>query len=159
KADYGLVVLFYSTSFTNSNLPTGILTSRSPAISHQIIGSASSASEPGLTPLTEGLQRDHAYRIFKSGPYDNANDHRVFVIWRKQVPKCPGPTRDRPRPARDRPLPACPGIRPPPRPKRSRAPAKPALRAPACAVSGIRWSPSAACRLLCRWRWCGATPL
>jgi putative flippase GtrA/glycosyltransferase involved in cell wall biosynthesis len=87
QVSYGLVVLFYSTSFTNSNLPTGILTGRPGAVSNQIFDSAGSASEPGLQELTEALQRDHAYQIFRSGPFNNANDHGVFVIWRKQAAK------------------------------------------------------------------------
>ena len=87
KVNYGLVVLFYSTSFTNSNLPTGILTAKPGTISHQILGSASSTSEPGLGELTEALRRDKAYKIFRSGPFNNANDHGVFVIWKKQVAK------------------------------------------------------------------------
>lgn len=82
--NYGLIVLFYSTSFTNSNLPTGILTAKPGTIADQVIDSAGPSSEPGLGALTQALQRDHAYKIFRSGPYNNANDHGVFVIWRKQ---------------------------------------------------------------------------
>jgi len=84
RADYGLVTLFYSTSFTTANLPASILTAPRSASSNEVLASAAlSANEPGLAALTIALRRDHAYRLVRSGAYDNATDHGVYLIWRK----------------------------------------------------------------------------
>jgi hypothetical protein len=85
KADYGLVTLFYSTSFTTANLPVNALTStEGRQASNQVLTSAALGSgEPGLSALTVALREDRAYRLVSSGPYDNGNDHGVYVIWQK----------------------------------------------------------------------------
>ncbi len=87
-ADYGVVALFYSTSFTNGNLPPGLLTGAgSSGKSQQVLGSISDPGESGLSELTEALQEDPAYHPAGTGPFDNANNHGVYVIWRKEATK------------------------------------------------------------------------
>jgi hypothetical protein len=87
QGDYGLVTLFYSTSFTTANFPVNALTSaHGRRESGQLLNSAALGSgEPGLSALTTALREDRAYRLVSSGPYDNANDHAVYVIWQKVV--------------------------------------------------------------------------
>jgi hypothetical protein len=85
QANYGLVTLFYSTSFTTGNLPVNALISAKgqQASSHVLTSAGLGSDEPGLSALTAALRGDHSYRLVSSGPYDNANDHGVYVIWRK----------------------------------------------------------------------------
>jgi Dolichyl-phosphate-mannose-protein mannosyltransferase len=87
KGDYGLVTLFYSTSFTTANLPVNALTGGGAhRTANQVLASVGlGANEPGLSALTTALREDRAYRLASSGPYDNGNDHGVYVIWRKMA--------------------------------------------------------------------------
>jgi hypothetical protein len=88
QANYSVVALFYSTSFTNGNLPAGLLTAAgSSGKSQQVLGSASDPGEPGLSELTEALREDPAYHLAGNGPYDNGNNHGVYLIWRKGAAK------------------------------------------------------------------------
>jgi len=85
--DYGLIALFYSTSFTTASLPTDIFTSADAGRTAQdILDSAGGSGEPGLAALTAALRKDHAYRLVKSGPYDAANNHGTYAVWQK-VPR------------------------------------------------------------------------
>ena len=81
---YGLVVLFYSTSFSSGNLPANLLTSGGgssfPARLLGLVGADS--GEPGLRALTLALERDRKhYRLVATGPYNSAHNHAVFAIW------------------------------------------------------------------------------
>jgi hypothetical protein len=84
STNYGLIALFYSTSFTTASLPTDIFTATDPRrTAQEVLDSAGGSSEPGLGALTAALRRDHAYRLVKSGPYDSANSHGTYAVWQK----------------------------------------------------------------------------
>ncbi len=89
NANYGLIALFYSTSFTSANLPASMLTSPQggAGVSSKLLGLVSiNSDEPGLLALTQALEQDHAYRLLTVGPYDSAHEHGVFAIWRRVTP-------------------------------------------------------------------------
>lgn len=86
QANYSVVALFYSTSFTGANLPAGLLTSTgSSSQARQVLGSLTIPGEPGLSALTEALRADPAYRAVGYGSFDGANNHGLYVIWRKEA--------------------------------------------------------------------------
>ena len=83
-----MVALFYSTPFNGASLPVSLLTSAgSSGQLRQLLGSLSVPGEPGLSELTEALREDPAYRPVASGPYNGANHHGIYVIWRMQAAK------------------------------------------------------------------------
>jgi putative flippase GtrA/glycosyltransferase involved in cell wall biosynthesis len=90
-ARYGLVVLFYSTSFSAANLPGDILTSpQGKKFSGKLLNLVGADSEdPGLPALTVALEHDPAYRLIGTGPYNSAHNHAIFAIW-KRVGASPG---------------------------------------------------------------------
>ncbi len=90
-ARYGLVVLFYSTSFSSANLPGEILTSpQGNKFSGKLLNLVGADSEdPGLPALTVALEHDGAYRLVRTGPYNSAHNHAIFAIW-KRVGPSPG---------------------------------------------------------------------
>jgi putative flippase GtrA len=84
STNYGLIALFYPTSFTTSHLPTDIFTAADPdRTAQEVLDSLGGATQPGLGPLTAALREDHAYRLVTSGPYDAANSHGTYAIWQK----------------------------------------------------------------------------
>jgi putative flippase GtrA/GT2 family glycosyltransferase len=91
--NYGLVVLFYPTSFTSGNLPAGIW--KSPQANGpggrllSLVGSDS--GNPGLVPLTEALERDgQVYKLVAKGSYNAGHNHSVFAIWQRVSAVKPG---------------------------------------------------------------------
>jgi len=85
--NYGLIVLFYSTSFSSGDLPYGILTSRaSSGFSTKLLNLVGTNSgDPGLRALTLALERDgKTYKLVSTGPYDSGHNHAVFAIWQRQ---------------------------------------------------------------------------
>jgi putative flippase GtrA/GT2 family glycosyltransferase len=88
NADYGLIALFYSTSFTSANLPPSLLTSpQASRVSTEVLGLVGvNSGEPGLLALTQALEHDKAYRLLRVGPYDSAHQHGVFAIWQRVTP-------------------------------------------------------------------------
>jgi putative flippase GtrA/glycosyltransferase involved in cell wall biosynthesis len=85
--NYGLIVLFYSTSFSSGDLPYGILTSRAGSgFSTKLLSLVGTNSgDPGLRALTLALERDSkTYKLVSTGPYDSGHNHAVFAIWQRQ---------------------------------------------------------------------------
>jgi hypothetical protein len=88
--DYGLIVLFYSTSFSSApELPGADLVSpRNPTQGDtsqellRLVGD--NTGQPGLTALTLVLESDKRYRLVAVGPYNNTGNHSIFAIWQKK---------------------------------------------------------------------------
>jgi hypothetical protein len=86
SGNYGIIVLFYSTTFSSapeltsellfsppgSGLKTGLLT---------LVGKAS--GEPGIPPFTLALEKDPEYSLVRSGSYSGGHEYNVYAIWRK----------------------------------------------------------------------------
>ena len=89
--NYGVVVLFYSTTFSSAALPEDILLSSYNASTYQkllqVVGSNS--GEPGLAGLTLALEADRQYSLIKIGNYSTSNisgthDYGIYAIWKKK---------------------------------------------------------------------------
>jgi hypothetical protein len=85
---YGLIVLFYSTTFSAAGLPPNMLLSQQVGNPGQnlltLVGNNS--GEPGLPALTRALVASQEYRRVASGAYNTSNisgTHRygTYVIW------------------------------------------------------------------------------
>ena len=87
---YGLVVLFYATTFSSApDLPSGVLL-RPPGdgANEKLLSLVGDdPGEPGLSALTQALQNDPDYTIIGIGPYDSANANGIYAIWQKQPQK------------------------------------------------------------------------
>jgi putative flippase GtrA/GT2 family glycosyltransferase len=90
KAGYGLIVLFYSTTFSGAGLPEGMLLPRQVGnAAPDLLGLVGDDSgEPGLPALTLALDASHEYHRVVSGPYNTDNisgthDYGIFVIWQR----------------------------------------------------------------------------
>jgi hypothetical protein len=90
KANYGVIVLFYATSFSSApNLPeTLLLSPPGTRPNHKILAlEGESAGEPGLPALTLAIENDSAYGPPITGPYDSANENGIYAIWQKKPQK------------------------------------------------------------------------
>jgi hypothetical protein len=88
--NYGVIVLFYSTSFSSApELPGSDLLPGSGLVAPRntsqellrLVGD--STGEPGLTSLTLVLERDKDYQLVAVGPYNNTGNRSIFAIWQK----------------------------------------------------------------------------
>jgi putative flippase GtrA/GT2 family glycosyltransferase len=85
---YGLIVLFYSTTFSTSGLPGSMLVSKqlsgpSPNLLTEV---AKNSGEPGLSALTQAIVASREYSPVTSGHYNTSNisgthDYGTYVIW------------------------------------------------------------------------------
>ena len=90
---YGVVALFYTTSFSLAqDLPGSILLSPHGSRTYQDLLSLVGANsrEPGLAALTQVLEKDAEYRLAATGPYDSGtisgtHDYGVYAIWEKKA--------------------------------------------------------------------------
>ena len=91
KQNYGVIVLFYSTTFSSVRLPVNVFLSQYDAGTYQdlltVVGSNS--GEPGLAGLTLALETDPQYGSPKVGDYNTSNisgthDYGTFAIWYKK---------------------------------------------------------------------------
>lgn len=89
---YGVIALFYPTTFSSVNLPGSMLLSPGGRGNYQklldLVGTNS--GEPGLSALTQALEKSPDYRLAAAGPYDTSNisgthDYSVYVIWQRKA--------------------------------------------------------------------------
>lgn len=85
---YGVIVLFYSTTFSSTpNLPGRILVSPpTRGVDQEILRlEGQNPGEPGLPDLTLAIESDAAYgQPTAIGPYDSANESGIYAIWLKK---------------------------------------------------------------------------
>ncbi len=81
---FGLLALFYITS-SQVHLPSGaqLLNGSSDALATLTQSASPNPQEPGLTSLTQALERNRHYRAVAIGRFDSAHQDGVFVIWQK----------------------------------------------------------------------------
>ena len=86
---YGVLALFYSTTFTASSALPGNVIANGKVTQRMLLTLVSDNSdEPGLGLLTEALERSRLYKLVNSGPYDITNinqthNYGVFAIWER----------------------------------------------------------------------------
>ena len=85
NGDYGVIVLFYTTTFSSKGIPGKFLVSRPGNGTYRtLLGMVGNNSgQPGLPALTLALKDDSEYRLVAVGPYDSAHDYRIYTIWQK----------------------------------------------------------------------------
>jgi len=91
SGSYGVIALFYHTTFSSApGLPGSMLLPGHSANKYQelldLVGDNS--AEPGLPELTLALERDKAYRLVATGPYDSGTSYSgysygIYAIWQK----------------------------------------------------------------------------
>ncbi len=91
--NYGVIALFYSTTFSSVRIPPSILLAR--RISHidrTLLGLVSDNSgEPGLSALTHAIQHSGHYTLASVGRYNTSNisgthDYGIYAIWQRNGP-------------------------------------------------------------------------
>lgn len=88
SGNYGIIVLFYATTFSSvPDLPGKLLVSppsrRSP--NQKILSlEGDNPGEPGLPALTLAIESDSAYGRPITGPYNSTNENGVYAIWYKE---------------------------------------------------------------------------
>jgi hypothetical protein len=89
--NYGVIVLFYSTTFSSVKLPENVLLSSYNTTTYQDLLEAvgNNSGEPGLAALTLAIEKDGQYSRPILGRYDTNNisgthDYGVYAIWRKK---------------------------------------------------------------------------
>ena len=89
NGNYGAIALFYTTTFAPTRLPANILltpeTNRTYEDLLAVFGKNS--GKPGLSALTQVLEKDSQYHLVAVGPYDSTTAHSIYVIWEKQTQK------------------------------------------------------------------------
>jgi putative flippase GtrA/glycosyltransferase involved in cell wall biosynthesis len=91
--NYGVIALFYSTTFSSVKLPGGILLSHYGDQAYQeLLGLVGDNSgEPGLSALTSALEKDgQQYRLAAVGRYNTSNisgthDYGIYAIWQRNT--------------------------------------------------------------------------
>jgi hypothetical protein len=86
RGSYGIIVLFYATTFSSApGLNGNLLLSPPGSTMNQallkVVGKNS--GEPGLQALTLALVNDSEYHLTSVGPYDSAHDYGSYAIWQK----------------------------------------------------------------------------
>jgi putative flippase GtrA/glycosyltransferase involved in cell wall biosynthesis len=90
NGNYGLIVLFYVTTFPTTGVPEDVILPEQDAntTSDLLTLVGDSSGEPGLSALTQALNASHEYRRVASGPYNTSNisgthDYGIYVIWQR----------------------------------------------------------------------------
>jgi putative flippase GtrA/GT2 family glycosyltransferase len=92
--NFGIISLFYSTTFSSRKLPGSILfpvkgSSAYHDTYQELLGQVGTNSgEPGLSALTLALETDREYRLAAVGLYNTSNisgthNYGIYAIWRK----------------------------------------------------------------------------
>ncbi len=87
-SNYGVIVLFYATTFSSiPNLPGNLLVSppRNSTDQEILRLEGDNPGEPGLPALTLAIENDPAYGPAVKGLYNSASENGVYAIWRKKV--------------------------------------------------------------------------
>jgi putative flippase GtrA len=79
---FGVIVLFYSTTFSSGTFFKSLPPSTSYLTKQQLLSLARSGG-PGLFALTKALEADRAFGHPSIGPYDSAHDFGIYAIWRR----------------------------------------------------------------------------
>jgi putative flippase GtrA/GT2 family glycosyltransferase len=91
RRNYGVVALFYSTTFSSAGLPEDFLLNLNHNMTYenllQVVGNNS--GEPGLAGLTLALEADKQYGSPQVGHYNTSNisgthDYGIYAIWKKK---------------------------------------------------------------------------
>ena len=84
SGDYGIIVLFYPTTFSSAPVPESFLLAPGGGTNRELLGLAGENSgEPGLGALTLAIEKDPAYKLAARGPSDGDHDYGIFAIWQK----------------------------------------------------------------------------
>jgi hypothetical protein len=82
---YGIIVLFYSTTFSPASLKPNMLLPKNADSTYRhlldLIGQNS--KEQGIAALTQALATDTHYQLVAHGPYDGAHNYGSYAIWQK----------------------------------------------------------------------------
>lgn len=91
RQGYGVIALFYSTTFSSVTLPESVLLSPSGNSAYQELLSlvGANSGEPGLPALTQALETDQQYRLAAVGRYNTSNisgthDYGIYAIWQRK---------------------------------------------------------------------------
>ena len=95
SGNYGVIALFYATTFSSVKLSQKILllpTNDGAMYQRLIALVGNNSGESGLSALTLALENDSEYRLAAKGPYNTSNisgghDYGVYAIWKKQAPQ------------------------------------------------------------------------
>jgi hypothetical protein len=84
--NYGIIALFYKTTFSSApELPGTLVLSPSGSSANRrllrLVGANS--GELGLHALTLALEKDPDYHLQAQGRYDSAHDYGIYAIWQK----------------------------------------------------------------------------
>jgi putative flippase GtrA/GT2 family glycosyltransferase len=84
--NYGIIVLFYSTTFSSASLQPNIPLVKDSGATYEdlldLVGQNS--GEPGLPELTKVLAADPSYQLEAQGPYNSGHDLGIYAIWQKK---------------------------------------------------------------------------
>jgi hypothetical protein len=83
---YGVIALFYSTTFSTAPGLSGNLLLSPPGsvLNRKLLNLVGEVSgEPGLPALTLALEADPDYTFVTAGPYSSAHNYGIYAIWEK----------------------------------------------------------------------------
>ena len=86
NGNYGLIALFYPTTFSSAPQLTGadLLSSPSSRMNKKLLSLIGKISgQPGLLPLTLALENNPKYTLVRIGRYNSAHVYNIYAIWRK----------------------------------------------------------------------------
>jgi putative flippase GtrA/GT2 family glycosyltransferase len=88
--NYGVIALFYSTTFSSIRIPGRILLAQHGTYTDRALLSlvSENSREPGLSALTHALENDLDYRLAAVGRYNTSNisgthDYGIYAIWQR----------------------------------------------------------------------------
>jgi hypothetical protein len=86
SGNYGVIALFYSTTFSSAPWLTSKILLSSPGTGLKqgllnLVGKGS--GQPGLLPFTLALEKSSEYHLIRSGSYNSAHEYNVYAIWQR----------------------------------------------------------------------------